>query len=348
MLVTVLVQAIQQALTVRRQQAVAVQQHRGGLQRGVLAAAEDLVEVEAQQPVVRPLAALDEQDAAEREQQQPARRVVLAEDAARDDVVPGLAQERLRRRRLTVELQPVRLERERVFPFRLRVVGAEREQRGGTGLAAHGAEHGQLVAIVERLIGGCPIVAQHREKLPEPLALQVQSPFGAPLALEVAAEPNVVARQGAQRRVRRPTAVSLRGFAPAIHRRPDIAAENLGQIMVAVKLILVVDAGKGGGSRRRSGGHDDQVRRLTTPTSRRNRISGSIQPPRVRRQFVRMLLLLAPSLVSGDIQVNVRVTLVIESRRSGHGSSAHLGVCDSQHRPPMEFSGRRSAPPPLP
>ena len=226
-----------------------MQQRGGGLQRSVLAAAEDLVEVEAQQPVVRPLAALDEEDAAEREHQQPARRMILAEDVAGDDVVPGLPQQRLRRRRLAVELQRVRLERKRVLPLGLRVVRTECQERRCAGLAAQGAEHGHLVAVVERMVGRIPLVAQRREKLPEPVALQGQPRSAAALALEVAAEHHVVAGQGAQPGVRCPTALRLRGFPPAVHRRPDIAAEDLRQIVVAVELVFVVDAGEGGGRR---------------------------------------------------------------------------------------------------
>ena len=252
-LVAVLVQAVEQAPAVRRQQAVAVQQGGGGLQGGVLAAAEDLVEVEAQQPVVRPLPALDQQDTAEGEHQHPARRVVLAEDAPRHDVVPGFAQERLRRRRLAVELQAVRPERERVFPFRLRVVRAEGQQRGRAGLAARGAEHRHLVAVVEQVIGRTPLVAERGEKVPEPLALQGQPLSAAAFAIEVAAEPHILAGQRTQRRVRRSSSLGLRFFTPAIHGCPNVAAEDLRQIVVAVELVLVVDPGEGGGGR---GGHE--------------------------------------------------------------------------------------------
>ena len=248
----VLVEAVEEARAVGRQQAVAVQQGGGGLQGGVVAAAENLVEVEAQQPVVRPLAALDQQDAAEREHQHPARRVVLAEDAAGDDLVPGLAQQRLGRRRPAVELQGVRLEPERVLALRLGVVGPESEQGGGAGLAARGAEDGHLVAGVEGMVGGGPRVAEGGEEPPEPLALQGQPPSAAALAVEVAAEAHVAAGQRPQRRVRRRSAPGLGRLAPAFDGRADVAAEDLRQIVVAVELVLVVDAGERGGG---GGGH---------------------------------------------------------------------------------------------
>ena len=137
-----------------------VEQGGGGLQGVILAAAEDLVEVEAQQPVVDPLAAFDQQQPAEGERQHPARRTLLAEDAAGEDVVPGLAEEGFGRRRLAVELEAAGLEGERVFALGVRV------------------EH---------------------------------------------------------------------GFAPALHGLPDVTREDLGQVGVAVELVLVVDAGEGGG-----------------------------------------------------------------------------------------------------
>ena len=44
-----------------------------------------------------------------------------------------------------------------------------------------------------------------------------------------------------------------------------------------------------------------------------------------------MLLLLAPSLVSADIQEDVRVTPVLGSRRSGDDPSVLLSIPGSQH-----------------
>ena len=109
-LVAVLVEPVEEALAVGRQERVPVEQRRRRLQGGVLAPAEDLVEVEAEQPVVRPLPPLDQQDPVEGEQEHPARRVVPPEDAARDHVVPGGVEQFLRRRRLPVELRRVRMQ----------------------------------------------------------------------------------------------------------------------------------------------------------------------------------------------------------------------------------------------
>ena len=189
--------------------------------------------------------------------------MVLAEDAAGDDLVPGLAQQGLGRGGLAVELQRVRPEPERVFALRLRVVGAEGEQGGGAGPAAGGAERGHGVAVVERMVGGLPRVAEGGEELPEPLALQGQPLSAAALAVEVAAEPHVVAGQRPQRRVRRPSAAGLRRVAPAVDGRPDVAAEDLRQVVVAVELVLVVDAGEGGGR----GGHGSTRSSRSRPTA---------------------------------------------------------------------------------
>ena len=253
------------------------------LQGGVVAAAENLVQVEAQQPVVRPLAALDQQDAAEREHQHPARRVVLAEDAAGDDLVPGLAQQRLGRGRPAVELQGVRLELERVLALRLGVVGPEGEQGGGAGPAARGAEDGHLVAGVEGMVGGRPRVAEGGEEPPEPLALQGQPPSAAALAVEVAAEPHVAAGQRPQRRVRRLSAPGLGRLAPAFHGGADVAAEDLRQIVVAVELVLVVDAGERGGG----GGHGSTQMQVSVSSVAVNRTAPVLRAATLRGAFPR-------------------------------------------------------------
>jgi hypothetical protein len=59
------------------------------------------------------------------------------------------------------------------------------------------------------------------------------------------------------------------------------------------------------------------------------------------------LLLLPPSLISGDIQEDVRVTRVLRHRRGDHGSAASAGVLGRQHRPPVKRLRRVSVPAPL-
>ena len=71
----VLVQIVEQARALVRKQAFAVQQGGGRLEGVVLTAAEDVVEHEAKQPVVGPLAALDEEDLARGEKDDPAGRM---------------------------------------------------------------------------------------------------------------------------------------------------------------------------------------------------------------------------------------------------------------------------------
>ena len=117
-----------EALAVGREEGVPVEQRRRGLQGGVLGPAQDLIEVEAEQPVVRPLPPFDQQDSVEGEQEHPARRVVPPEDAARDHVVPGGVEQFRRRRRLPVELRRVRVEGERVVAFALRVERVQHEE----------------------------------------------------------------------------------------------------------------------------------------------------------------------------------------------------------------------------
>ena len=245
-LVAVLVQAVQQAmaLPVRGQQAVAVEQDGGRLERGVVPAAQDLGQVEAQHPVVRPLAALHQQRLAERQQQYPARRMVLAEHAAGRDLLPALVQQRRQRGRLAVELGRMRLERERVVALRGNVVGFQHQQLG------RGAQHRQLHAVVHHVVGRAPVVlvAQGVEQAATPATLLFKLPGVAfRPSLELVAEARVVAGQGAQGHVG--CRLPVRGLRlPPLHGFLDVAGEDLGQVMVAVELVLVVDSGEGGGS----------------------------------------------------------------------------------------------------
>ena len=240
-LVAVLVEAVEQALAVGRQEGVPVEQRRRRLQGGVLAPAEDLVEVEAEQPVVRPLPPLDQQDAVEGEQQHPARRVVPPEDAARDHVVPGGVEQFLRRRRLPVELGWVRVESERVVAFALRVEGVEHEELRRPVAEAVGREGRQRVAVVEVVVSGTPAVPEGAEEGAEPGALEPQPGLGAAFPLVLGAAAAVVGGEGAELVVR--GLVAVRGvLAPGVGGRADVASEDLGEVVVAVELVLVVDA----------------------------------------------------------------------------------------------------------
>ena len=255
-LVAVVVQAVEQARALLGQQAFAVQQGGGGLQRVVLAASEHVVEVEAQQPVVGPLAALDQDHVARGEQDDPARRMRLAEDAAGDDVAPALPKQRLGRRRLAVVLGGMGLEVERVFVLASgAVVGAENQQGDGAVLAP-GEQHRHLVAILEEVIVGLVPVAEGVEELGEPPALALDPRLVPSLVRKLAAELEVVAGEGSQRLVRGsgPGARAARRFgriAPARDGVADVPGEDLGEVVVAVELVLVVDSGERG----RSVGH---------------------------------------------------------------------------------------------
>ena len=110
--VAVVVQAVEQAHAFVGHQAFAVQKCGSRLQGGRLAPAHDVVQDEAEQAVVGPLAPFEQQDLARREENHPTRGMPLTEDAARDDVAPCLLQNGLRWRGLAVVLRPVRPEGE--------------------------------------------------------------------------------------------------------------------------------------------------------------------------------------------------------------------------------------------
>ena len=73
-----------------------------------------------------------------------------------------------------------------------------------------------------------------------------------------------------------------------------------------------------------------------------------IHPRGMGGHLVGMLLLLSPSLVSGDVQEDVRMTTVLRGRRGDYGSASSAGVLRRQHCPPVELFRRFSVPSPLP
>ena len=89
MLVRVLVEAVEQRRALARRERLAMQQRRGRLDRRRVAAIQDLWPVEAQQPVVGPLEAVEEQPVVGAHQDHEPRRVVCAEDTVREPVGPG-------------------------------------------------------------------------------------------------------------------------------------------------------------------------------------------------------------------------------------------------------------------
>ena len=155
-LMAVVVQIVVQARTFGREQAVAVQESGRGLKRRCFASAEDVVENEAQETIVGPLAPFEEEDLSRGQEQHPASRSLLAKDAPGDDVVPRLLQQPFRGRRFPVKLCRVRTQRERVLVFAIRVVGAKNEKLRRAVLDAARVENRQLFAglLVQNMVGG--------------------------------------------------------------------------------------------------------------------------------------------------------------------------------------------------
>ena len=249
--VAVVVQAVEQAHAFGGHEALAVQEGGGRLQGGRLAPAQDVVEDKTEQAVVGPLAAFKQQDLARREEHHPARWMALAEDAARDDVVPGLLQDGLRRRGLSVVLRAVRAEGEGIFVVSVRIVGAEDEKLRGALPDPGGVQHGHLVAalVVQPVVRGLEAVAEGRQQLAEPFALQANAGPVPALVAEPLPELEVGMGEGTQGLVGRSRSVcGLRGgLAPAGGGGLDVVGEQLGEVVVAVELVLVLDAGEGGG-----------------------------------------------------------------------------------------------------
>ena len=178
-------------------------------------------------------------------------RMRLAEDAAGDDVAPALSEQRPGRRRLAVVLGRVGLQIERIFVLaRGAVTGPENQQRDGA-VPASGEQHRHLVAVLEEVVVGLVPVAEGAEELGEPPALAPDPRLVPARERELAAELEVVAGEGSQRLVRGPGsgARAARRFgrvAPAGYGVADVPGEDLGEVVVAVELVLVVDPGECG------------------------------------------------------------------------------------------------------
>ena len=114
---------------------------------------------------------------------------------------------------------------------------------GGARRVAEGAEDGDFAAVFQRKVGGRGRVAERGEQPPEPLALLEDALPGAPLALEFAAEAEVLGGESAEFGVGRARGGGLGLLAPALDWGLDVAGEDLRQVVVAVELVLVVDAG---------------------------------------------------------------------------------------------------------
>ena len=150
----------------------------------------------------------------------------------------------------------VRLEGERILVIARGIMGdTEHEEADGAVLAA-GEEHRHLVAVVEDVVVGRVLVAEGAEELPEPPTLALYAPCVLALVRELLPELEVVTRQSPEGLVRGPrsrtrAARRLRRVTPAGDGAPDVSGKDLGEVVLAVELVLVVDAGE----RRRGVGH---------------------------------------------------------------------------------------------
>ena len=246
--VAVVVQAVEQTHAFVGHQAFAVQKCGSRLQGGRLAPAHDVVEDEAEQAVVGPLAPFEQQDLARREENHPTRGMPLTEDSARDDVAPGLLQNGFRWRGLAVVLRPVRPEGEGVLVVSVRVVGAQYEKLCGALPNSGRVEHGHFVAglVVQQVVRGLKVVAEGRQQVAEPVALQAYAGLVTASPTELLPKHQIGMRQCTKGLIRRPPSVralvGVGGFPPARRRGLNVVGEEFRQVVVAVELVLVLDA----------------------------------------------------------------------------------------------------------
>ena len=111
----------------------------------------------------------------------PARRILLAEDSTSDYLFPSLREDFRVRRRLSVKLNGMRRERERVVTLGVRVKSPQYEQRGSSaGTCARGGEDGHLVALFQRVVRRPPLMTERSQQRPMPLTLEIKPVLGIP------------------------------------------------------------------------------------------------------------------------------------------------------------------------
>ena len=149
-------------------------------------------------------------------------------------------------------------ERERVFVVSVRIVGTQYEKLCGALPNSGRVEHGHFVAglVVQQVVRGLKAVAQGRQQAVEPVALQAYAGLVTASPTELLPKHQIGMRQCTKGLIRRPPSVhalvGAGGFAPAGRRGLDIVGEELGEVVVAVELVLVLDACERGGHGERS------------------------------------------------------------------------------------------------
>ena len=264
--VGVFVQAFQQAPARARGEAVLVQQRGRGLEGVGVLAVENIRPIETQRPVVGPLVAVEQQPFVQPAEQHIARRRIGSKDHVREQVRPGFVAQ-ARRYRLPGVVQVEEPVVQQIFVFRAGLVGGEDgELRQLPMPERQGLAGGQFVQLGLRVRRGIPKGQEQAA-----LKLSEQAPALGRLAgaLHLAAQGKPLLGKGLQLPVGR-TARFARGRVfgnggresglggvPGIEPSLDVALEHFGEVVVAVELVFIGDAGEGlhGVERAGHGGH---------------------------------------------------------------------------------------------
>ena len=267
-LVGVVVQAFEQAGAFAGGQAVLVQQDGAGLEGVGVLAVEDVGPGKAQGAVVGPLVAVEQQPLVQPQQQDKARRLVGAEDGLRQQFGPGQVAHALGPGLVAV-MEGGELVVEQVLALGPRLVGRDEGQALAPPVPDRQRQPGDPLMQARR--GGRRRVAQGLEQPglqlgeglparlgllpPLPLAAQGEPALGPGLqalvrrALHCAflPSPRVGEGPGERGRLRRRTfaPLGLLYRLPGLQALPDVALEDLRQVVMTVKLVFVGDASEG-------------------------------------------------------------------------------------------------------
>jgi len=243
-LVRALVEGVEDRRTVGRAGALAVQQRRRGAQGVVVAAAEELDEVEAQEALLGPFGAVEEQHLRLADEQHEARRLACAERLSRQQVLEVRVEE-LRVRvvpAVGVELlgQQRQLQRVRLLAGRGPHDGDAPQQRRAV-RAADGAQR-RKEAAVDGVQLRRRLVAERIDELGAEGAVPLDAGRHVALAFEQRLELEEVLVEPAQVRPRLADIVLAVVRLPAVEdRRLEVPRHDRGEVVVSVELVGVFD-----------------------------------------------------------------------------------------------------------
>ena len=241
-LVGVLVQGVEQRRAFAGAGGLPVEQGRGGLQGGGFPAVEDIAQVEAQEPLLVPLGAVEQQQLVGADQDGPARRLAAAEHLAGEDGFKGVGEPLFRvGLRRVLGLDGTQGERVGLF-----AVGLDRLQDPQLGRAVRPADPAQQRQQGGILVGdppGVEFVAERLQQCGREGALEAQPFRRVAFPLQAGEHAEEIATQAPQQGGRLGGVVLLFPPFPLLEHLFQVVFQDGGQVVVGIELVFVGNAG---------------------------------------------------------------------------------------------------------